>query len=135
MFQSSISGNSWETEAQLSFIAQVVSEEMNSWLLRDISEEEVRAAVFSMGPLKALGVDEFPAIFYQKHWNSIKDNIMKEVKDFWAEGLLDKEINKTLIVLIPKKEAVRMEDWRPISLCTVAMKIIQRLYLTACNPS
>ncbi|KAL9679286.1 hypothetical protein QQ045_017144 [Rhodiola kirilowii] len=135
MFQSSISGNNWGIEDQLGCITQVVSEEMNSWLLRDISEEEVRSAVFSIGPLKAPGVDGFPAIFYQKHWDSIKDNIMKEVKAFWAEGLLEKEINKTLIVLIPKKkEAVRIEDWRPISLCTVAMKIITKIISRRLQP-
>ncbi|KAL9679475.1 hypothetical protein QQ045_017337 [Rhodiola kirilowii] len=127
MFQSSISGSNRGIDAQIGCIGQVVSEEMNSWLLRYISEEEIRAAIFSMGPLQAPRVDGFPAIFYQKHWDSIKDNVIKEVKDFWEEGLLDNEINKTLIVLIPKKkEAVRMEDWRPISLCTVAMKIITK---------
>ncbi|CAM8906116.1 unnamed protein product [Rhodiola kirilowii] len=40
---------------------------MNRGLLEDISEEEVRRAVFNMSPLKAPGVDGFPTLFYQKN--------------------------------------------------------------------
>ncbi|KAL9670415.1 hypothetical protein QQ045_007967 [Rhodiola kirilowii] len=31
---------------------------MNSWLLKDISDEEVKAAVFSLGPFKSSGKDD-----------------------------------------------------------------------------
>ncbi|CAM8888405.1 unnamed protein product [Rhodiola kirilowii] len=44
---------------------------MNRVLPEDISDEEVRRAVFSMNPLKAPGLDGFPALFYQKNWNKI----------------------------------------------------------------
>ncbi|KAL9674186.1 hypothetical protein QQ045_030456 [Rhodiola kirilowii] len=112
-------------------VGSVVSEEMNVVLVGNISEEEVRRAVFAQGPLKAPGLDGFPGIFYQKHWALIKDRIISFVRQFWEEGALDREMNKTLIVLIPKKnDAVRMEDWRPISLCNVAMKIITKILAT-----
>ncbi|KAL9661671.1 hypothetical protein QQ045_026497 [Rhodiola kirilowii] len=108
---------------------------MNDWLLKDISDEEIRNAVFSLGPYKSPGIDGFPAIFYQRHWDCIKANIIKEVREFWTEGKLDKDINKTLIVLIPKKkEALRIEDWRPISLCTVAVKIISKIIAQRLQP-
>ncbi|CAM8962468.1 unnamed protein product [Rhodiola kirilowii] len=108
---------------------------MNSELLKEISEEEVKNAIFSMGPLKAPGIDGFPAIFYQKYWDKVKSSIMWEVNRFWLEGILDKELNRTLITLIPKKkEAIRMEDWRPISLCTVAMKVITKIIATRLQP-
>ncbi|KAL9658994.1 hypothetical protein QQ045_028253 [Rhodiola kirilowii] len=108
---------------------------MNYSLLKDISDEEIKTAVFSIGALKAPGIDGFPAIFYQKHWEIIKSSVIKEVRDFWASGVLDKEINRTLIVLIPKKkDAVRVEDWRPISLCTVAIKIITKIIVNRLQP-
>ncbi|KAL9671689.1 hypothetical protein QQ045_009259 [Rhodiola kirilowii] len=104
-------------------------------LLRDITDEEIKADVFSLGPLKSPGIDGFPAVFYQRHWESIKNHVVKEVKDFWATGHPDREINKTLIVLIPKKkEVVRVEDWRPISLCTVLIKIITKLIVQRLQP-
>ncbi|KAL9690838.1 hypothetical protein QQ045_011249 [Rhodiola kirilowii] len=81
-----------------------------------------------MSPLKAPGVDGFPALFYQKNWGNIRGYVMAYVRDFWRNGVLEDRLNKTLIVLIPKKkDADRMEDLRPISLCTVAMKIITKI--------
>ncbi|KAL9665225.1 hypothetical protein QQ045_020638 [Rhodiola kirilowii] len=135
IFRSSSGGSGAGLDAQLASISPVISKDMNSALLKDISEEEVKMAVFSLGSLKAPGVDGFPAIFYQKHWDLIKSSVIKEVKDFWACGMLDKEINRTLIVLIPKKkDAIRVEDWRPISLCTVAIKIITKIIVSRLQP-
>ncbi|CAM8943685.1 unnamed protein product [Rhodiola kirilowii] len=128
IYQSSISMNAAEIEAQLEDVNPCITGEMNDMLLGDILEEEIREAVFSLGPLKAPGIDGFPAVFYQKFWNRLKSDIVREVQLFWLDGILDEEINRTLITLIPKKnEADRMEDWRPISLCTVAMKIITKV--------
>ncbi|CAM8914616.1 unnamed protein product [Rhodiola kirilowii] len=101
---------------------------MNRGLLEDISEEEVRRAVFNMSPLKAPGVDGFPALFYQKNWGNVRGYVVAYVREFWMNGVLDDRFNKTLIVLIPKKkDADRMEDLRPISLCNVAIKIITKI--------
>ncbi|CAM8954034.1 unnamed protein product [Rhodiola kirilowii] len=101
---------------------------MNTALLSDISEEEIKRAIFSLGSLKAPGIDGFPAIFYQKFWERCKASTISEVNLFWSEGVLDEELNRTLITLIPKKkDAERMEDWRPISLFTVAIKIITKI--------
>ncbi|CAM8945290.1 unnamed protein product [Rhodiola kirilowii] len=120
---------------QLGCVSPVISEEMNLGLLKDVTEEEIKAAVFSLGPFKSPGIDGFPALFYQKHWGVIKDGVVKEIKEFWSSGRLDKDLNKTLIVLIlKKKDAVRMEEWRPISLCTVALKIIIKIIAQRLQP-
>ncbi|KAL9659592.1 hypothetical protein QQ045_024399 [Rhodiola kirilowii] len=90
---------------------------------------------FSLGPLKAPGIDGFPAVFYQKFWEKVKASVVSKVRRFWMDGFLDKEMNKTLITLIPKKkDADRMEDWRPISLCTVAVKIITKILAMRLQP-
>ncbi|KAL9668236.1 hypothetical protein QQ045_002614 [Rhodiola kirilowii] len=100
-----------------------------------ISEEEIKDDVFSLGPLKARGIDGFPALFYQRFWERIKSSVIREVNTFWVEGRLDGNINRTLITFIPKKQvAERMEDWRPISLCTVAVKIITKVLASRLQP-
>lgn len=53
----------------LGVIYHCISEEINSFLLQDYSKEVVKDVLFHMGSTKALGLDEFPALFYQKFWN------------------------------------------------------------------
>ncbi|CAM8971158.1 unnamed protein product [Rhodiola kirilowii] len=135
LFQTSVDINRCRWEDQLNSIAAVVTNEMNDRLTADITEEEIRKSVFAQGPLKAPGIDGFPGIFYQKYWDKVKAHIISYVVKFWEEGTLDKEMNKTPIVLIPKKkDADKMEDWRPISLCSVAVKIITKILASRLQP-
>ncbi|KAL9690247.1 hypothetical protein QQ045_010644 [Rhodiola kirilowii] len=76
---------------------------MNATLIGNILEEEIHRSIFAQGPLKAPGFDGFLGIFYQKHWELIKHRITGYVRRFWEDVVLDREMNKTLIVLIPKK--------------------------------
>ncbi|KAL9682674.1 hypothetical protein QQ045_014479 [Rhodiola kirilowii] len=128
IFSPSYATSEVDWNQQLECLQPTITEEVNQFLLEDISEEEVRRAVFNMSPLKAPGMDGFPALFYQKNWGSIRGFVVDFVRDFWINGELDDRINKTLIVLIPnQKDADRMEDLRPISLCNVAVKIITKI--------
>lgn len=56
-----------------------VTEEMNEDLIKPVTEEEVRKAVFSIGPNKAPGPDGFTGAFYRQFWPTIKDQIICEV--------------------------------------------------------
>jgi hypothetical protein len=56
-----------------------VIELTNEKLLAPFSPEEVKKAAFSIGDFKALGPDEFHAIFYKKFWNICGQEIAKEV--------------------------------------------------------
>ncbi|KAL9663962.1 hypothetical protein QQ045_019356 [Rhodiola kirilowii] len=79
----------------------------------------------------------FLVFFYQKFWDKIKTDIIRYVKQLWEEGFLNSEINKTLIVLVPKKVgADKTEEMRPISLCSVsvAVKIITKILATRLQP-
>lgn len=81
-----------------------------------------------MHPLKSLGPDGFVAVFYQKSWATIRNEVCSVVLDFLNGGSFDEKINETYICLIPKiKNPTRITEYRPISLCNVFYKLISKV--------
>ncbi|CAM8999447.1 unnamed protein product [Rhodiola kirilowii] len=92
------------------------------------SELEVQDAVFQMYPTKAPGPDGFSAIFYQKSWVLVKEKVTQSVLKMLNSRKLEEGLNKTLITLIPKcRSPMKIEDYRPISLCNVTVKIVTKI--------
>ncbi|KAL9668951.1 hypothetical protein QQ045_006492 [Rhodiola kirilowii] len=124
--QAVMSENAWEET--LNIVPRRVSDEMNRSLMEPFTEAEIRAALFQMHPTKAPGMDGFSALFYQKFWSIVKEDLCKEILAFLNGGELDQALNETLIILVPKKkDAASVGDYRPISLCSVAVKIITKV--------
>ncbi|KAL6212007.1 hypothetical protein ACLB2K_017230 [Fragaria x ananassa] len=73
-----------------------------------VLEEEVRAAVFQLGALKAPSPDGFPGLFYHKYWCIVKDIITRTTSDFLEGSVFLRKINKTRIVLIPKVKVTEL---------------------------
>ncbi|KAL9666932.1 hypothetical protein QQ045_001276 [Rhodiola kirilowii] len=88
---------------------------------------EVQEGTFQLGSTKAPSLDGFSALFYQKSWQLVKGGVFCFALKFLNEGELDPAVNETLITLVPKvKNPVCFNDYRPISLVNVAMKIITK---------
>ena len=105
-----------------------VTEDMKMVLSSEFTAEEVRVALFQMGPTKALRPDGMNALFYQKFSHIVGDDVVFAVLDFLNNGNMLPEINLTNIVLIPiVKDPEKMSDFRPISLCNVIYKIISKV--------
>ena len=93
-----------------------------------VLKEEIKNAVFSMKPLKAPGTDELHAIFYQSQWAVVGPSFCKFIMNIFNSGKILKEVNTTLLVLIPKVEhPTSLKMFRPISLCTVAYKTVTKI--------
>ena len=118
-------GSCTRIEECLEAIQQKLSIEMQQTLSSEYTADEIKAALFQMGPTKALGPDGMNAIFYQKFWHIVGDNVVSAVLEFLNTGYMPPALNHTFIVLIPKiKNLVKVSNFRPIILCNVIYKII-----------
>ncbi|XP_074278271.1 uncharacterized protein LOC141601865 [Silene latifolia] len=77
---------------------------------RVYSRNEVRQAVFQLGPLKSPGPDGIPAAFYQRYWAIVKKDVINGALNILNSGNVLKDFNKTFIVLIPKNDCPG-ESW------------------------
>jgi exonuclease III len=126
---------SLNSERLLALTQQKVTNEMNENLCKDFTDEEISDALFQIGPLKAPGVDGFPACFYQRNWGTIKEEIINAVKLFSVSGKMPEGVNETAIVLIPKTDQPEsLKEFRPISLCTVLYKVISKCMVNRLRP-
>nr|GEY03267.1 hypothetical protein [Tanacetum cinerariifolium] len=72
--------------------------------------------------------DGFTAAFFKDTWDIIGVDVIKAVKEFFTNGRLLKELNHTVIALIPKVNTpARVTDYRPISCCNVLFKCISKI--------
>ena len=86
-------------------------------LNRPIIDDEIKEALFTMGPLKASGLNGFHALSYQNQWPVVGKSVCLMVKDIFEGGDLSEGINSTSIVLIPKVEhPENLSQFRPITL-------------------
>nr|GEU47038.1 hypothetical protein [Tanacetum cinerariifolium] len=97
-------------------------------MVRDISDQEVKEAMFSMGNDKSSGPDGFTAAFFKGAWDIVANDVTNAVREFFINGKLLKELNHTIIALVLKVVSPsRVNDFRPISCCNVLFKCISKI--------
>ncbi|KAJ9561644.1 hypothetical protein OSB04_006804 [Centaurea solstitialis] len=97
-------------------------------MIRSISDDEIRSAMFSIGNDKAPGSDGYSSKFFKKAWEVVGPDITLAIHNFFYRGRLLKSLNHTLICLLPKiPNATRVSDFRPISCCSTLYKCISKV--------
>lgn len=88
-----------------------------------------------MCPTKASGPNGLPAIFFQKHWQTVGSGVIKTCQHILnQQGTLD-SLNHTFIALISKIEKSRkVTEFRPINLCNVMYKIVAKAIANRLKP-
>ncbi|KAJ0887511.1 putative RNA-directed DNA polymerase [Helianthus annuus] len=99
-----------------------------SHMVRQVTREEVKTAMFSIGNDKAPGPDGYTTAFFKAAWPIVGHDVSNAVIDFFSTGKLFRELNHTLIALVPKKSSpVMVTDYRPIACCNVLFKCITKI--------
>ncbi|GKB74635.1 hypothetical protein Tco_0936047 [Tanacetum coccineum] len=98
------------------------------FMVRQVTNEEIKDAIFNIGNDKAPGPDGFTSIFFKKAWDIVGNDVCNAVKDFLSNGQILREINHTIIALLPKVSTPsKINDYRLISCCNVIYKCISKI--------
>ena len=111
-----------------------MTDEMQADLAWAYTSKEVDVAIKEMAPLKALGSDGMPHLFYRPI-GLILGWMFQVILSSVNSGAILKSINHTFITLIPKVNNLeKVFDFRPISLCNVIYKIVSKVIANHLKP-
>uniref|UniRef100_A0A803P9A8 Reverse transcriptase domain-containing protein n=1 Tax=Cannabis sativa TaxID=3483 RepID=A0A803P9A8_CANSA len=109
-------------------LGSLVSNSQEEYLLKEFSKEEVKKALFDIPGIKAPGPDGFTSCFFQDNWEMLGHDISEAVLSFLQPGKMLREINTTVLTLIPKCKCPNtVSEFRPIACCNVLYKVATKL--------
>ncbi|GKE20007.1 RNA-directed DNA polymerase, eukaryota, reverse transcriptase zinc-binding domain protein [Tanacetum coccineum] len=105
-----------------------VNEEVALNMIVDVSDIEIKNAIFDIEDTKAPGPDDFTTVFFKKAWAIVGTDVCKAVREFFNSGRMLGEINATLISLIPNVQIPsNLTEFRLIACCNVLYKCINKV--------
>lgn len=132
-FQNLLSNPSYSTDADaLHSIVQLISKtlmtDQQQFLEAPSTRDKIVSVIKSMLKNKALGPLRYPIEFFLAAWESLGEQIVEAIAEFFASGRLLKQVNTTLITLVPKcPHPLKVSDFCPISCCKTLYKCIANL--------
>ncbi|GKD38229.1 RNA-directed DNA polymerase, eukaryota, partial [Tanacetum coccineum] len=117
----------WRALIQMKYQKCLSSEQMTE-LESEVTNDEIKRAVWDCGTDKAPGPDGFTLGFYRLFWYIIESDVYDAVKHFFTYEDIPKGCNSSFIALIPKIPGANLvKDFRPISLIGSLYKIIAKI--------
>ncbi|CAH9071538.1 unnamed protein product [Cuscuta epithymum] len=104
-------------------------------LIRPITNLEIKQALFDIGNDKAPGPDGYSSAFFKSNWSLVGEDLCEAVGEFFASGNMLRQVNHTIIALIPKtNHSPTVSDFRPISCTNVTYKVITKILASRLGP-
>ncbi|KAL0295233.1 UNVERIFIED_CONTAM: hypothetical protein Sangu_3203000 [Sesamum angustifolium] len=125
-FKSLLGGIRSQRDINLSFLQQGIkhrlTQEEAELISAPVTQTEIKEAMFDIDEDSAPGPDGYTSGFFKSAWLVVGADICEAVQEFFRSGKLLKQLNATLLVLIPK-----VSDYRPIACCNVLYKTITKI--------
>ncbi|CAI7795854.1 unnamed protein product [Closterium sp. NIES-54] len=100
-------------------------------LTKDWSEQEVKQALKELANDKSPGWDGLPKELFQRHWELLREPMMKMIGEFTATGKLPDAANEAVTILLYKKGAeTDIKNYRPITLLSGMYKLLAKVVAT-----
>ncbi|GAA0171436.1 hypothetical protein LIER_25464 [Lithospermum erythrorhizon] len=116
-------------------VGEVLNTDERGTLVAPITTEEVKETIFDIGDDKAPGPDGYSSAFFKKNWKIVGEDFMNGVKEFFSYGKMVKQLNHTIIALIPKTDHdPKVGDFQPIGCTNVAYKTITKNLIKRMEP-
>lgn len=108
---------------------------MHDGLSHKVTDDEIKAALWSMKAFKAPELNGLHAGFFQCFLLIIGSFVREEAKKIFRDKRMPEYLNKTHIALIPKVQGPEsFNNYRPISLCNSVYKIITKIIVARLRP-
>lgn len=102
-----------------------LSWEQRDFLQSKITMQEIEKALKGIGDLKSPAIDGYGAKFFKSSWHIIKDDVEAAIQEFFDQGVMHSQFNKTTVTLIPKSPtSSRIKEHRPIARFSTFYNII-----------
>lgn len=109
-------------------VPNLISTRKNRFLEAEVTNNEIKTALFDMEPDKAPGLDGFTTRFLQNYWQIVGKDLCRMVRKSQACQKIGGSTNSAFLALIPKeKSANSFSIFRPISLCNIGYKLITKV--------
>ena len=105
----------------------LMTQNQSDFVLRPVTGEEVKNALWSIHGVRAPGLDGFGSQFFKDCWHIVGKDVIAAMVDFFHNGRLLKEVNSTIITFIPKLLIPsHVGEYRPIACCIVIYNVSQK---------
>ncbi|XP_038708543.1 uncharacterized protein LOC120003593 [Tripterygium wilfordii] len=102
-----------------------LNETSHGFHLAPMTNEDIKMALFSIGDDKAPRPNGYSSAFFKQSWEVVGDDFCLAIHDFFTSGEILRQINHSIIALVPKsKNVTKVSEFRPISCCNVTYKFV-----------